>query len=110
MNFVYYWFLQTCFYSYLTILLVPILLQRSGAMFPRRADTTVPIFTPPQTHPIAASFPSPERSPNNVASRTNASRPSDLPGLRYKFVVNHSFLIPHVFPGHHDMVYTLGGG
>lgn len=63
-------------------------LRRSGAIFPRRTENATPIFTPPQTHPIAANFPSPPRSPSRTAAETNASRPSDLPGLSLSDIHN----------------------
>lgn len=63
-------------------------LRRSGVMFPGRAETVAPVFTPPQTHPIAANFPSPQHSPNRMRSRMEAFSPPDLPGLSLTEIQN----------------------
>eukprot|EP00250_Pteridium_aquilinum_P009373 c18627_g1_i1 orf=455-2626(-) len=63
-------------------------LRRLGAIFPRRSESATPVFTPPQTHPIAANFPSPGRSPIRTAAETNAARSSDLPGLSLSDIHN----------------------
>ncbi|KAI5084639.1 hypothetical protein GOP47_0000808 [Adiantum capillus-veneris] len=57
-------------------------LRRTGAIFPRRTENATPIFTPPQTHPIATNFPAAAPvSPSRMPEGTQASRPSDLPPL-----------------------------
>ncbi|MCO5592841.1 hypothetical protein L7F22_046844 [Adiantum nelumboides] len=63
-------------------------LRRTGAIFPRRAESATPIFTPPQTHPIATNFPSPPHSPSRTPAGTQASRPADLPPLSLSDIHN----------------------
>ncbi|KAH7297101.1 hypothetical protein KP509_26G053600 [Ceratopteris richardii] len=63
-------------------------LRRTGAIFPRRTENATPMFTPPQTHPIASNFPSPPRSPSRMPAGAESSRQSELPPLSLSDIHN----------------------
>eukprot|EP00252_Welwitschia_mirabilis_P027872 TRINITY_DN974_c0_g3_i1.p1 TRINITY_DN974_c0_g3~~TRINITY_DN974_c0_g3_i1.p1 ORF type:complete len:655 (+),score=146.71 TRINITY_DN974_c0_g3_i1:536-2500(+) len=55
-------------------------LLRAGVRFPQRAESSAPIHTPPQTHPIQVHAQS-YGSPDYRAESTQTSRAAELPGL-----------------------------
>lgn len=62
-------------------------LVRAGVRFPQRAETSAPIHTPPQTHPIvpySQSYDSPEYG----GEAAQSSMASDLPGLSLTEIQN----------------------
>lgn len=55
--------------------------QRIGAVFPQRPERSAPIFTPPQTQPLA-SYPGSLRGPD-YQQEADISAAPDFPMLRY---------------------------
>lgn len=64
------------------ILVHVIVNQAAGVEFPPREENTVPIFTPPQTHPVTAVH-HPSISAFEDDAAIQASLQSDASGLRY---------------------------
>lgn len=63
------------------------LFQRAGAVFPQRSEQTAPVFTPPQTQPLA-SYPPNIRGMDGQPDTAETSAESEFPTLRY---VSNSF-------------------
>ncbi|XP_058114162.1 TOM1-like protein 9 isoform X2 [Magnolia sinica] len=62
-------------------------LTRAGAVFPQRTETSAPIFTPPQTHPLT-SYPPSLRNHDNRQEAPESSTASDLPNLSLTEIQN----------------------
>ncbi|KAJ0989251.1 hypothetical protein J5N97_007607 [Dioscorea zingiberensis] len=62
-------------------------LLRAGAVFPQRAESSAPIFTPPQTQPLS-SYPQSVRSPDYQQEAPEASAGSDFPILSLTEIQN----------------------
>lgn len=60
------------------------LFQRAGAVFPQRSERSAPVFTPPQTQPLA-SYPQNLRNPEIRQEVAESSAESEFPSLRYFF-------------------------
>lgn len=56
--------------------------QRAGAVFPQRSERSAPVFTPPQTQPLA-SIPQNLRNPEYRPEGAETSSESEFPTLRY---------------------------
>lgn len=69
--------------------------QRAGAVFPQRSEIAAPVFTPPQTHPLA-SYPQNLRDPDTQQETAESSAESEFPTLRYIY----SFFSP-ILTGQH---------
>lgn len=55
--------------------------QRAGVVFPQRSESSAPIFTPPQSHPLT--YPQSAHSPGYRQEVPESSMRSDFPTLRY---------------------------
>lgn len=64
-------------YSYILCLFY----QRLGAVFPQRSESSAPVFTPPQTHPLT-SYPQNLRNPESRADGAEPSAEAEFPTLR----------------------------
>jgi hypothetical protein len=58
------------------------LFQRAGAVFPQRSEQSAPVFTPPQTQPLA-SYPANIRDGDARPDTAETSAESEFPTLRY---------------------------
>lgn len=63
------------------------LFQRAGAVFPPRSEQSAPVFTPPQTQPLA-SYPPNIRDLDARPDAAESSAESEFPTLRH---VSNSF-------------------
>ncbi|KAG7972821.1 hypothetical protein I3843_07G202000 [Carya illinoinensis] len=62
-------------------------LLRAGAVFPQRSESSAPVFTPPQTHPLA-SYPHNLRNHDNQQETTESSAESEFPTLSLSEIQN----------------------
>lgn len=62
-------------------------LLRAGAVFPRRLESSAPIFTPPQTHPLT-SYPQNLRNPDSRQDPLESSEEPDYPSLSFTEIQN----------------------
>lgn len=74
--------------------------QRLGAVFPKRSESSAPVFTPPQTHPLS-SYPQNLRNPEPRADGAESSAEAEFPTLRcifldYKHLDGFLFSLWHV--------------
>lgn len=60
--------------------------QRMGAVFPQRSERTAPVFTPPQTHPLA-SYPQNIRNSDSRQDAAESSAEAEYPTLRYILIM-----------------------
>lgn len=60
------------------------LLQRAGAVFPKRSEQSAPVFTPPQTQPLS-SYPQNLRNQEARPDAAESSADSEFPTLTYIF-------------------------
>ena len=59
-------------------------IQRTGAVFPQRNESSAPVFTPPQTQPLT-SYPQNIRTPEHRQEVAESSSEAEFPTLRYMF-------------------------
>lgn len=73
-------------FSYLSISFIQsiCLFQRAGAVFPQRSEQSAPVFTPPQTQPLA-SYPPNMRDMDARQDTAESSAESEFPTLRYVY-------------------------
>ncbi|KAL3844163.1 hypothetical protein ACJIZ3_001566 [Penstemon smallii] len=62
-------------------------LLRLGAVFPQRPETSAPIFTPPQTHPLT-SYPQDLRNPESGRDAAESSAEAEFPTLNLTEIQN----------------------
>ncbi|KAK6782655.1 hypothetical protein RDI58_020451 [Solanum bulbocastanum] len=62
-------------------------LLRIGAVFPQRAEKAAPVFTPPQTHPLA-SYPQNLRNPESGQEAAESSADAEYPALSLTEIQN----------------------
>jgi len=65
--------------------------QRAGAVFPQRPESTVPIYTPPQTQPLRNYPPPALRNTDYRQDVPESSSAPEVPALRYI-----CFSLPHI--------------
>lgn len=62
-------------------------LLRIGAVFPQRSEQSAPVFTPPQTHPLA-SYPQNIRNPESSQEAADSSAEAEYPALSLTEIQN----------------------
>ncbi|KAJ8526579.1 hypothetical protein K7X08_029056 [Anisodus acutangulus] len=62
-------------------------LLRIGAVFPQRSEKSAPVFTPPQTHPLA-SYPQNLRNPESGQEAAESSAEAEYPALSLTEIQN----------------------
>jgi hypothetical protein len=65
------------------IIICSLIYQRAGAVFPQRSESSVPIYTPPQTQPLQNYPPPALRNTNYRQEAPESSSASEIPTLRY---------------------------